>query len=138
MAYFKSDNAVRGIFGDKAYKKLVNLLDPCCGTITPDGTDIRTIPVENYSFEPNARKTYIQYDAEFTGESVDLSLDSVTNAQLGDLLTVFCYGSGNINLDSNFYYTECGGSNSTITVDGRMVINFTFDGVTFTNSYDNC
>ena len=135
MSYFKSDNAVRGIFGEKAYRKLVQLLDPCCGA---GGADLITIPIANYSFAPNARKTYLQYNAEFTGENVNLSLDSVANAQLGDLLTVFCYGSGNINLDSNFYYTECGGSNSTITVDGRMVINFTFDGVTFTNSYDNC
>lgn len=31
MGAFKADSTVRTIFGDKAYKALVNLLDPCCG-----------------------------------------------------------------------------------------------------------
>lgn len=135
MSYFKSDNAVRGIFGEKAYRKLVQLLDPCCGA---NGADLRIIPLENYSFTPNARKTIIKYNAEFTGEGVDLNITSLANAQLGDLLTIMCNGSGDINLDSNFYYTECGSSETSIEVDGRMVLNFTFDGVAFVNSYDNC
>lgn len=42
MSYFKSDNAVRGIFGEKAYRKLVQLLDPCCGTSS-------TVPYKVYT-----------------------------------------------------------------------------------------
>ena len=42
MSYFKSDNAVRGIFGEKAYRKLVQLLDPCCGSGSLQPYDVYT------------------------------------------------------------------------------------------------
>lgn len=31
MSYFRADGTIRAIFGEKAYRKLVQLLDPCCG-----------------------------------------------------------------------------------------------------------
>ena len=136
MSYFKSDNAVRGIFGEKAYRKLVQLLDPCCGA---NGADLRTIPIANYSFAPNARKTYLVYEGSFNSDTVTLSITSLANAVFGDLLTIVCNGNdGEIDLDSNFYYTKCSGGSTEISVEGRRVINFTFDGVAFVNSYDNC
>ena len=33
MSYFRSDNGIKSIFGEKAFRKLVGILDPCCGGI---------------------------------------------------------------------------------------------------------
>lgn len=33
MSYFRSDNGIKSIFGEKAFRKLVGILDACCGGI---------------------------------------------------------------------------------------------------------
>ena len=33
MSYFRSNNGIKSIFGEKAFRKLVGILDPCCGGI---------------------------------------------------------------------------------------------------------
>jgi len=33
MSYFRSDNGIKSIFGEKSFRKLVGILDPCCGGI---------------------------------------------------------------------------------------------------------
>jgi len=130
---------IKALFGEKAYKRLVQLLDPCCGTggngflVSPDP--------ENFEFTPSARKTILKYNSPLTHD-VTLDID-VSQSFLGDELIIMAQAINNdweIQLDSDFFYTTCGGDNSSIEVDqdGRVVFTFTFDEEKFVNTADNC
>jgi hypothetical protein len=136
---FRNDSGIKNLFGDGAFKRLVSLVSDCCST--GDGAQLITIPPDNYSFTPNARKLYLQYNTELTGD-VDLTVD-VSNCELGDVLIVFAKTGGSsvaINLNSDFFYTECSGDQTAINIDAdsRIATYFTFDGEKYCSTYDNC
>lgn len=139
-SYFKNPDALKELLGIKAFKKLQALIDPCCGATGGNGTLVSPDP-EDFSFTPNSRKTFLKYNGPLTG-NISLDVD-VSQSFLGDELIIMAQAVGNdwdINLDSDFFYTQCGGDVMAIEVPdgGRVVMIFTFDGEKFCSTTDNC
>jgi len=99
----------------------------------------------SFMLKPSGSDNYVtKFVVDNTNSDVDLFLNiDTSNSNIGDLciIMVICKSEVyqvRIHFDNNFFMTCAGDFTDNFSINGRIVIQFTYDGEKFVNTDDNC